>query len=65
MTHRAVLHYGARAMIVPTANVPELRKQMQLSIAYTEVLGNTAYDHYDVWSVLRGHSIRVEKGANQ
>jgi hypothetical protein len=49
MTHEAVIHADTQALIVPTSDVPEPR--LYLSLAYTEVLGDATYDHYDCWGV--------------
>lgn len=53
MTHEAVIHAKDIAIIVPIANMPELRKRLRLSFAYTEILGVATYDHYDCWGVAR------------
>jgi hypothetical protein len=51
--HQAVLHFCAQALIVPVANMPELRRRLHVSFAYTEILGAWTYDHYDVAPMAR------------
>ena len=46
--HKAMLHFASQALIVPIENMPELRKRLHVSFAYTEILGDWTYDHYDV-----------------
>lgn len=48
MTHKAVLHFGNQALIVPIENVPTLEDKLSFWFAYTETLGTFTYDHYDV-----------------
>ena len=51
--HKAVLHFASQALIVPVANMPELKQRLQVWFAYTEVLGTMTYDHYDVAPLAR------------
>jgi hypothetical protein len=51
--HKAVLHFSSQALIVPIANLPELKQRLQVWFAYTEVLGTMMYDHYDVAPLAR------------
>ena len=65
--HKAVLHTICGnpdrdiALIVPVSNVPELKRRLWMVLAYTEVIGNWTYDHYDV-SGMRRNPITINGG---
>ena len=53
MKRKAVIHVKDSAIIVPYANVWELKQLLILALAYVETLGDTEYTHYDCWGVAR------------
>ena len=56
--HKVVLHvsrpFRHYSIGTPVENLPALREKLYLSFAYTEILGDHTYDHYDVEGVKRG-----------
>lgn len=51
--HKAVLHVTQRvgydySTVFPAEKLPELKQTFKLAYEYTETLGDTIYDHYNV-----------------